>query len=171
MFYQSVTRSAFVQNIIVSTLGFIFYSFWVPQIVRNVFRGCRHPLSHRYIFVMSITRLSVPLYFYGCPDNIIGHETTPWVWLLVGYIALQVVILLLQDAFGPRFFVPSKVSFYIISLFFFKAKKLLSSTYLKPIIITQYFLRMMKKLYQMGMKMLILNQIFSLETALFVCYQ
>ncbi|KAI8075773.1 hypothetical protein BDF21DRAFT_423644 [Thamnidium elegans] len=108
LFYQSVTRSAFVQNIIVSTLGFIFYSFWVPQIVRNVFRGCRHPLSHRYIFVMSITRLSVPLYFYGCPDNIIGHETTPWVWLLVGYIALQVVILLLQDAFGPRFFVPSK---------------------------------------------------------------
>ncbi|KAI7889472.1 uncharacterized protein EV154DRAFT_514338 [Mucor mucedo] len=108
LFYQSVTRSALVQNIIVGSLGFLFYSFWVPQIVRNVFRGCRHPLSHRYIAVMSITRLSVPLYFYGCPNNLVGHETTLWVWALVAYIGLQVVILLLQDAFGPRFFVPSK---------------------------------------------------------------
>lgn len=64
LFYQSVTRSAFVQNMIVASLGFLFYSFWVPQIVRNVFRGCRRPLSHRYIFVMSITRLYVPLCKY-----------------------------------------------------------------------------------------------------------
>lgn len=61
LFYQSITRSAFVQNIIVGSLAFVFYSFWVPQIIRNVFRGCRHPLSYRYIIVMSITRLSVPL--------------------------------------------------------------------------------------------------------------
>ncbi|CAO0795418.1 unnamed protein product [Mucor circinelloides] len=108
LFYQSVTRSAFVQNIIVGTLGFLFYSFWVPQIVRNVFRGCRHPLSHRYILVMSTTRLGIPLYFYGCPNNLIGHQSTPWVYALVAYVAIQVVVLFLQDAFGPRFFVPSR---------------------------------------------------------------
>jgi hypothetical protein len=108
LFYQSVTRSAFVQNVIVGTLAFLFYSFWVPQIVRNVFRGCRHPLSHRYILVMSITRLGIPLYFYGCPNNLIGHQSTPWVYALVAYVVLQVVILFLQDAFGPRFFVPSR---------------------------------------------------------------
>ncbi|RCH98075.1 hypothetical protein CU098_001082 [Rhizopus stolonifer] len=108
LFYQSVTRSAFVQNIIIGSLGLLFYSFWIPQIVRNVFRGCRHPLSYRYVLVMSITRLSMPLYFYGCPENLIGHETTPWVYALVTYIALQVLILFLQDSFGPRFFVPSK---------------------------------------------------------------
>ncbi|KAI8881349.1 hypothetical protein K501DRAFT_189207 [Backusella circina FSU 941] len=105
---DSVTRSAFVQNIIIGTLGFAFYSYWIPQIVRNVLRGCRHPLSHRYILIMSITRLSVPLYFYGCPENLIGHETTKWVWALVGYVAIQVAILFLQDQFGPRFFVPSR---------------------------------------------------------------
>lgn len=65
---------------------------------------------------MSITRLSVPLYFYGCPNNLVGHETTPWVWALVAYIGLQVIVLLLQDAFGPRFFVPSKVSIDILFL-------------------------------------------------------
>ncbi|KAI8645850.1 hypothetical protein BD408DRAFT_43760 [Parasitella parasitica] len=108
LFYQSVTRSAFVQNVIVGTLGFLFYSFWVPQIVRNVTRGCRHPLSHRYILVMSTTRLSIPLYFYGCPKNLVGHESTPWVYALVAYVALQVIVLFLQDSFGPRFFVPSR---------------------------------------------------------------
>ncbi|KAG1143058.1 hypothetical protein G6F37_011401 [Rhizopus arrhizus] len=108
LFYQSITRSAFVQNVILSTLGLFLYSFWIPQIIRNVWRGCRRPLSHRYILTMSITRLSVPLYFYGCPNNLIGHETTPWVWAVVAYVVLQIIILFLQDAFGPRLFVPSK---------------------------------------------------------------
>ncbi|KAI7897604.1 uncharacterized protein BX663DRAFT_556558 [Cokeromyces recurvatus] len=107
LFYQSVTRSAFVQNMIVGTLGLAFYSFWIPQIVRNVFRGCRHPLSQRYVLIMSITRLCIPLYFYGYEDNFIGHETTHWIWILVIYVSLQVLILFLQDTFGPRFFVPS----------------------------------------------------------------
>ncbi|KAI9244801.1 hypothetical protein BY458DRAFT_447597 [Sporodiniella umbellata] len=110
--YREVTylyyRLSFVQNIILGTLGLFLYSFWIPQIVRNVWRGCRRPLSHRYILVMSITRLSIPLYFYGCPANLIGHETTPWVWGIVAYVALQVAIMFLQDTFGPRLFVPSK---------------------------------------------------------------
>lgn len=50
--------------------------------------------------------------FYAYPNNLIGHETTHWVWVLVGYVALQVIILLLQDAFGPRFFVPSRVRIF-----------------------------------------------------------
>ncbi|CAO3677518.1 unnamed protein product [Rhizopus stolonifer] len=108
LFYQSVTRSAFVQNVILGTLGLFLYSFWVPQIIRNIWRGCRKPLSHRYILVMSVTRLSVPLYFYGCPTNLIGHETTPWVWAIAAYVGLQVIVMFLQDAFGPRLFVPSK---------------------------------------------------------------
>lgn len=61
IFYQTSTRSAFVQNVIIGGLGFAFYSFWIPQIVRNVLRGCRRPLSRRYILGMSITRLAIPL--------------------------------------------------------------------------------------------------------------
>lgn len=61
IFYQTAARSAFVQNIIIGTLGFAFYSFWVPQIIRNVLRGCRKPLSRRYVISMSITRLAIPL--------------------------------------------------------------------------------------------------------------
>jgi len=58
---------------------------------------------------MSVTRLTIPVYFYGCPDNLMGHEPTPWIWGLVAWVALQVGVLLLQDWLGPRFFVPKKV--------------------------------------------------------------
>ncbi|KAI9310998.1 hypothetical protein BX666DRAFT_1128141 [Dichotomocladium elegans] len=108
VFYQAASRSAFAQNIIIFVCGFAFYSFWVPQIIRNVLRGCRKPLRRRYILTMSVTRLAVPLYFFGCPYNLIDREPTRWVWALAAYVGLQVVILLLQDILGPRFFISER---------------------------------------------------------------
>ncbi|KAI7867554.1 hypothetical protein BDF14DRAFT_1915144 [Spinellus fusiger] len=102
------TSPAFIQNIAIAVLGFTFYSFWVPQIIRNISRGCRRPLSPRYVLGMSVTRLAIPLYFYGCPENILAHKPTPWIWCLVAYVFLQVFVLFLQDALGPRFFVPER---------------------------------------------------------------
>lgn len=49
--------------------------------------------------------------FCACPYNILSRETTRWIWVLVAYVALQVVILFLQDLLGPRFFVPERVSY------------------------------------------------------------
>ncbi|KAI8339033.1 hypothetical protein BC941DRAFT_350028 [Chlamydoabsidia padenii] len=108
LFYESTIRSAFVQNMIIGVLGFGFYSFWIPQIIRNVSRGCRKPLSPRYVLGVSITRLTIPLYFYAYPQNIIAQDTSLGVWVLVVYVMLQVGILFLQDTLGPRFFVPEK---------------------------------------------------------------
>ncbi|CAO3608837.1 unnamed protein product [Cunninghamella blakesleeana] len=108
LFYQSTTRSAFIQNVVIGVLGFGLYSFWIPQIIRNVTRGCRKPLSPRYILGMTLTRLAIPLYFYACPQNIISQDPSTGVWALVGYTMLQALILFFQDLFGPRFFVPEK---------------------------------------------------------------
>ncbi len=47
------------------------HSFWIPQITWNAIhdtRGALHPL---YLFGMSATRLFIPAYFYGCPENLI----------------------------------------------------------------------------------------------------
>lgn len=48
--------------------------------------------------------------FYGCPHNLIAHETSPLVWFLALYVGLQAFILYLQDVLGPRFFVSERVN-------------------------------------------------------------
>ena len=52
-------------------LLFVLYSFWVPQIVMNARKGVRLPLNHTYVIGMSLARLVIPLYIYGCPENFV----------------------------------------------------------------------------------------------------
>jgi len=108
VFYQTASKSTSVQNIVVGVLAFCLFSFWVPQIYRNVIRGSRRVLSHRYVIGMSVTRLMIPLYYYACPHNILAHQPTKWVWVLAAYVMLQVIILMIQDIWDPRFFVPER---------------------------------------------------------------
>ena len=59
---------------------------------------------------MSITRLFMPLYFYGCPENFLHFEPNyDMVKLLVIWLSVQVMIIILQDIYGPRFFIPKSV--------------------------------------------------------------
>ncbi|KAF9133910.1 hypothetical protein BGW39_008665 [Mortierella sp. 14UC] len=106
--YKIAISSTRVQNAMISVCAVFLFSFWIPQIVRNVIRGSKKGLSLWFILGMSVTRLAIPVYFYGCPENLMGHEPTPWIWGLVVWMALQVGVLLLQDWLGPRFFVPKK---------------------------------------------------------------
>jgi hypothetical protein len=48
------------------------FSFWVPQIIHNVHREVRSPLDTRYMIGMTLARLFLPLYFYGCPQNFLS---------------------------------------------------------------------------------------------------
>eukprot|EP01112_Ceratiomyxa_fruticulosa_P013291 TRINITY_DN3734_c0_g3_i1.p1 TRINITY_DN3734_c0_g3~~TRINITY_DN3734_c0_g3_i1.p1 ORF type:complete len:545 (+),score=49.15 TRINITY_DN3734_c0_g3_i1:304-1938(+) len=85
----------------------IMYSFWVPQIISNAVRGTRKPLLWQYVLGISITRLAIPLYFYGCPYNFIPSQPNyPMAFFLVFWMSFQVFVLHLQDLFGPQFFVP-----------------------------------------------------------------
>ncbi|KAF8941391.1 hypothetical protein BGZ47_007392 [Haplosporangium gracile] len=106
--YKIAISSTRVQNLMISVCAVALFSFWIPQIIRNVIRGSKKGLSLWFILGMSATRLTIPVYFYGCPDNLMGHEPTPWIWGLIAWVALQVGVLLLQDWLGPRFFVPKK---------------------------------------------------------------
>eukprot|EP00002_Diphylleia_rotans_P011381 TRINITY_DN2249_c0_g3_i2.p1 TRINITY_DN2249_c0_g3~~TRINITY_DN2249_c0_g3_i2.p1 ORF type:complete len:450 (-),score=77.10 TRINITY_DN2249_c0_g3_i2:284-1633(-) len=60
----------------------LMYSFWIPQIVSNIQRDCRKPLLPKYIIGISISRMFLPFYFYGCPHNIL--ETQPNTPILIG---------------------------------------------------------------------------------------
>jgi hypothetical protein len=118
-------------------LVFLFYSFWVPQIVYNVTAGSRKAFHPLYVAGMTITRLFVPLYIFGCPKNFLlvlfdrshgivaasATESAPaaaaaasmvpysllsCVVLLV-WMGLQVGVLFSQDLWGPRWFVPQSL--------------------------------------------------------------
>jgi len=85
----------------------IMYSFWIPQIICNITRDCKHPLKPQYIIGTSLARLLIPLYFYGCPQNFIHMEPNPrFCVVLFCYVSLQALFLILQDQFGSRFCVP-----------------------------------------------------------------
>ncbi len=94
-------------------LVFIIYSYNIPQIVLNVVRGTRNSLHIYYYGGMWFTRMFIPLYFFGCPYNFLISlvESKSFIssnvcLLFVIWGTLQVLILALQDKFGPRFFLP-----------------------------------------------------------------
>ena len=104
--------NVFLSNSWIASFLFIcvMFSFWIPQIVSNVLRNSRHVLSHSYILGMTLTRLLIPFYYYGCPQNLLGIEQN-WAFLLflTVYCLLQAFILYLQDRLGPRAVFPDSV--------------------------------------------------------------
>ncbi|BBN11396.1 transmembrane E3 ubiquitin-protein ligase [Marchantia polymorpha subsp. ruderalis] len=85
----------------------LFYSFWIPQIVANVVRDSRKPLHPHYILGMTVTRLAIPLYTFGCPNNFMRVETSfSWCIGLIAFMFSQAAVLLLQHYMGARCFIP-----------------------------------------------------------------
>ncbi|RKP25117.1 hypothetical protein SYNPS1DRAFT_29140 [Syncephalis pseudoplumigaleata] len=108
VYWMAGSRSVAWQEIVLG-IGFVIgHSSWWPQVWRNIQRGTRKPFQKRYIIGMTMARLACPLYMFACPENLIYHRSTPWIWTLVAYDALQVIVLCIQDRFGPRFLVPQR---------------------------------------------------------------
>lgn len=88
----------------------LVHSFWIPQIVINVVRDSRKPLHPHYILGMTITRLAIPLYIFGCPHNFMRTKPDKnWCICLGVFMGLQATILLLQHYLGSRCFIPHQV--------------------------------------------------------------
>lgn len=88
----------------------LLYSFWIPQIITNVVRDSRKPLHPHYILGMTVTRLAIPLYIFGCPHNFMRIEPDrSWCICLCVFIVLQASILLLQHYLGSRWFIPRQI--------------------------------------------------------------
>lgn len=88
----------------------LMYSFWMPQIITNVIRDSRKPLHPHYILGMTVTRLAILLYIFGCPNNFMRIEPDKsWCICLSLFLGLQASILLLQHYLGSRWFIPRQV--------------------------------------------------------------
>lgn len=103
---------------------FLFYSYWIPQIIYSAYSGTKPNLNPFYIVTITLTRFFIPMYLLGCPKNFlflfmeyfrpmadpqklqINSPTACYV--LVIWSGFQVAILLLQSQYGPRFFVPKQ---------------------------------------------------------------
>ncbi|KAL4945834.1 hypothetical protein BDV06DRAFT_3483 [Aspergillus oleicola] len=89
------------------SLAFVYLSFWVPQIYRNVMRNCRKALRWDFVIGQSCLRLLPFVYFLTVRDNVLfirpDFRTT---FCFIGWVWIQVWILASQDILGPRFFVP-----------------------------------------------------------------
>lgn len=91
-------------------LLFLFYSFWVPQIVMCVADDVRQPLRPEFVLGTSAARLALPLYIYACPTNLLRVAPAPGLCAaLVAWVGLQAGLLLLQQWLGPRCFIPDLV--------------------------------------------------------------
>ncbi|SPO26547.1 related to TUL1 - Golgi-localized RING-finger ubiquitin ligase [Ustilago trichophora] len=84
------------------------YSFWIPQIYRNVTRGTRKAILKRVVIGTTITRMYIPLYLLVCPANVLFSEPSVWGWVLAGYLVVQALVLVGQDLMGPHWFLPKK---------------------------------------------------------------
>lgn len=62
-------------------LIFPMYAFWVPQIVYCARHDVRQPLRPAYVIGITLTRLALPLYLFGCPHNLLGWQPRPGVCL------------------------------------------------------------------------------------------
>lgn len=88
---------------------FMLYSIWIPQIFCNATQFHRNALLKKYVVGMTLTRLCIPMYFYGCPYNFLhvqpNYNLLSW---LAAYLLLQVFVLFTQDLLGPRWFLPRR---------------------------------------------------------------
>ncbi|KAF1849317.1 uncharacterized protein K460DRAFT_279457 [Cucurbitaria berberidis CBS 394.84] len=103
---QFATARTAYRNVYFSTISFLYLSFWVPQIYRNVMRNCRKALRWDYIAGTSIVRLAPVAYFYLKEDNVLFSKTD-WTEfaVLIGWVWVQIVALASQEVLGPRFLV------------------------------------------------------------------
>ncbi|KAL9109881.1 MAG: hypothetical protein Q9227_005584 [Pyrenula ochraceoflavens] len=96
----------FLRSVYTNTLCFLYLSHWVPQIYRNTMRNCRQALRWEFVFGSSILRIAPIFYCYMKKDNTLFVTSDPVAgFLLLGWLWLQVMVLLSQQFLGPRLLV------------------------------------------------------------------
>ncbi|KAI0583651.1 RING-finger-containing ubiquitin ligase [Pyrenophora tritici-repentis] len=66
---QFATARTTYRAIYFDVVSFIYLSFWIPQIYRNIMRNCRRALRWDYVVGTSVARIMPIAYFYMKEDN------------------------------------------------------------------------------------------------------
>lgn len=105
---HATTWPTTLRSIYSNLLAFVYLSFWIPQIHRNILRNCRKALRWEFVIGESLLRFAPIVYFYTTPENIlfIVNDANA-AYVLVGWVWIQIWMLISQEVLGPRFFVPN----------------------------------------------------------------
>jgi hypothetical protein len=105
----AVLCSIYMLPSVLPVLFVVLYSFWLPQIVLNAVQDSRKTFLRPYVVVVTLSRLFFPLYLYACPSNFWNVAPNPVLsTAIVLWLVGQATVLLMQDKWGPRFFVPAR---------------------------------------------------------------
>ncbi|EIN09405.1 hypothetical protein PUNSTDRAFT_85742 [Punctularia strigosozonata HHB-11173 SS5] len=112
---MAVLLLVIVHTILAPSLAFFFTGtmytfFWLPLIVRSARRGRTSGISMEYLVGTTACRLAIALYFLACPDNVLEVEPRPWIWAIATIVCLELVVLTLQEIWGPSFFLPKSMA-------------------------------------------------------------
>ncbi|KAI3551016.1 hypothetical protein CSPX01_01511 [Colletotrichum filicis] len=96
-----------VRNFFVNSVALVYFSFWVPQIHRNIIRNCRRALTWQFVIGQSVLRLLPFAYFYVYENNFLFAETDRRAFLVFcAWLWIQLWVLAFQYVLGPRFGIP-----------------------------------------------------------------
>lgn len=103
---HATTWPSSLQAVYSTVLIFNYFSFWTPQIYRNIMRNCRKALRWDYVVGQSLLRLLPFYYLFAYPGNVLLLKPDlKFLAVLSGWVWLQVCALFSQEHLGPRFFV------------------------------------------------------------------
>lgn len=105
---HATTWPTALRSFYTNALTFAYFSFWVPQIYRNIMRNSRRALQFEFVAGQSSLRLAPFVYFYTVTDNVL-FITVDWhaAFVFIAWVWIQVCVLTSQEVLGPRFFVRS----------------------------------------------------------------
>lgn len=103
---QFTTMRSTARAFYFNTLSFLYLSFWLPQIYRNIMRNCRKALRWDFVLGQSTVRLIPIAYFYAAESNVLFSRTdVRGLMVLMAWVWCQIVVLASQEVLGSRFFV------------------------------------------------------------------
>lgn len=83
--------------------------YLVPQIIHNAMKGGRIEFDQNYMFNIIGLRILLPLYFRGCPENLmLLRPSFTFCSGLIAIVGVQVLLVYYQSIYGSKFFVPSR---------------------------------------------------------------
>ncbi|TFK52045.1 hypothetical protein OE88DRAFT_1658813 [Heliocybe sulcata] len=110
VFCVFVIRISIYPPLALFLLGGMYAGLWIPQIYRSARRGRTSGMMTEYLLGTTVFRLAIAYYFLAYKGNVLDIEAKEWFWPVAALLLAEVLVIRLQEVFGPTFFLPKRLS-------------------------------------------------------------